>query len=219
VKTLRSLPAAAPLEEKEWASRLAESALARLVLLGLNTGMIDEIGGQEGPDKRLLFSAPGGEAWVYANIYEYEIPLVRLGDRLEVEVPAMPGEKLSGEVRAIDTVVDPATRTVKVRALVENKEGFLKPDMFVNVVLRAELGSLLAVPEEAVLATGASSLVFVDKGKGVFEPRRVILGQRAEEAYEVKSGLTEGEHVVTNGNFLVDSESRLKAALGAHQHD
>ncbi len=221
LKTLQSLPAEAKVEEKEWASRLVEGVLTKLIRLGLNAEMIDEIGKYDAPDKSLLFSIPGGEAWVYANIYEYEIPLIKVGDPLEVEVPAAPGKTLAGEIRAVDTVVDPMTRTVKVRARVKNEEGFLKPDMYVNARLKVDLGNVLMIPDEAVLSTGTSSIVFVDKGKGLFEPRRVTLGQRAEGAYEVKEGLMEGERVVTNGNFLVDSESRLKAALtsmAGHAH-
>ena len=213
LRTLRGLPAGAAMEEKEWASRLAESALSKLLLLGLNQEMIDEIGKLDAPDKRLLFSMAGGQAWVYANIYEYEIPLVKVGDTLEVEIPAAPGVTLVGIIQSMDTLVDPMTRTVKVRAVVENKEGFLKPDMFVNARLKVNLGNILVVPEEAVFSTGASSIVFVDKGKGLFEPRRVVLGQKAENVTEVKEGLAEGDSVVTNGNFLVDSESKLKAAL------
>lgn len=218
LKTLRSLPAEAPVDQKEWASQLVEAALAKLIRLGLNAELIDEIGQYDAPDKSLLFSVTGGEAWIYANIYEYEVPLIKVGDPLEVEAPAMPGKVLIGQIRSIDTVVDPMTRTIKVRARVKNEEGFLKPDMYVNARLKVELGNILVVPEEAVLSTGTSSIVFVDKGKGLFEPRRVTLGQKAENAYEVKEGVTEGERVVTNGNFLVDSESKLKAALGAHQH-
>ncbi|MGH7198453.1 MAG: efflux RND transporter periplasmic adaptor subunit [Candidatus Omnitrophota bacterium] len=215
LRSLRSLPAGAAMEEKEWAARLVESALSKLLLLGLNQEMIDEIGRLEAPDKRLLFSMAGGEAWVYANIYEYEIPLVKVGDVLEVEIPAAPGTTLVGTIQSMDTLVDPMTRTVKVRAVVENKEGTLKPDMFVNARLKADLGEILTVPEEAVFSTGASSIVFVNKGKGLFEPRRVVLGQKAEGVTEVKEGLSEGESVVTNGNFLVDSESKLKAALSS----
>jgi RND family efflux transporter MFP subunit len=174
--------------------------------------MIDAIAKSEGPDKTLLYVLPGQEAWVYADIFEYEIPLVKVGDTLEVEIAAL-SKKYSGRIRAIDTVVDSKTRTVRVRAVVKNDEGLLKPDLFVNVSLQVNLGSALTVPEEAVFLSGKSALVFVDKGQGLFEPRRVDLGQRAGEVYEIREGLAEGERVITNGNFLVDSESRLKAAL------
>ena len=133
----------------------------------------------------------------------------------------MPGKKITGQIRAVDTVVDPATRTVRVRALVKNEGGVLKPDMYVNVSLEKNLGQALLVPEEAVFFAGQMNIVFVDKGRGLFEPREVVLGQRAGNFYAVDKGLSEGEIVVTNGNFLVDSESRLKSALSAvsgHSH-
>ncbi len=202
-------------KNEAWGKGLAESSQTKLMLMGLNTDLIEEIGKSDGPDKSLLYSVPGAHAWVYANIYEYELPLVSVGDTLEIEVAASPGTKLNGIVRSIDKVVDPMTRSVRVRAQVPNEGGFLKPDMFVNVTVAADLGEVLAVPDEAVFFTGTSNIVFVDKGEGLFEPRPVVVGQKADGAYVVKEGLSEGEKVITNGNFLVDSESRLKAALSS----
>ena len=115
------------------------------------------------------------------------------------------------------------TRSVRVRAVLQNPDGFLKPEMYVNATLRINLGEVLAVPEEAVFMTGEDNIVFVVKSDGIFEPRSVKVGAKSEGYYEVKSGLSEGETVVTSGNFLIDSDSRLKAALtgmsgGGHQH-
>ena len=196
-----------------WAESLAKSAKTKLVLMGLNEEMLEEIGKSEGPDESLISAKLGGESWVYANIYEYEIPLVKIGQAMQVHVPALPGSRLEGKIIAIDTVVDPMTRTVKVRGKVKNESGFLKPDMFVNVVIKADIGMVLAVPEEAILLSGNKATAFVEKEDGYFEPRNVIVGQKTEGSYEIKEGLMEGEKIVTNGNFFVDSESRLKAAL------
>jgi multidrug efflux pump subunit AcrA (membrane-fusion protein) len=104
---------------------------------------------------------------------------------------------------------------------VKNIDYKLKPEMFVNVNLKVNLGNMLAMPEEAVLDSGVKKIVFVDKSDGYFEPREVKLGEKVENYYVVKEGLTEGEIVVTSGNFLIDSESRLKAAIsgmGEHKH-
>ena len=93
--------------------------------------------------------------------------------------------------------------------------------MYVNVSLETNLGKVILVPEEAVFFTGKTNIVFVDKGDGLFEPRRLVLGPKAGDSYVVSDGLTEGEKVITNGNFLVDSESKLKSALsslGSHSH-
>ena len=202
-------------KDEAWGKGLVESARTKLTLMGLSEDLIEEIGKSDGPDKSLLYSIAGGSAWVYANVYEYELPLVSVGDMLEIEAAASPGTKLKGTLRSIDKVVDPMTRSVRVRAQVPNEEGFLKPDMFVNVSVVANLGEVLAVPDEAVFFAGTSNTVFVDKGQGLFEPRPVVVGQKADGAYEIKEGLSEGEKVITNGNFLVDSESRLKAALNS----
>ena len=93
-----------------WAKSLVESSRTKLTRMGLNSQMMESIEKSDAPDKSLLYAVPGGEAWIYANIFEYEIPLVKVGDVLEIEVPALPGKKLAGEIRAIDTVVDAATR-------------------------------------------------------------------------------------------------------------
>ncbi len=206
---------------ENWAAKMVESARTKLTRMGFSPEMIDALETQDGPDKSLLYAVPDGNAWVYATIYEYEISSVKAGDTLRVDVSSAPGKKITGKIRAVDTVVDPVTRTVRVRALVKNEGGVLKPDMYVNVSLEKDLGRVLLVPEEAVFFAGKANIVFIDKGRGLFEPREVVLGQKAGDDYVVSEGLAEGEGVVINGNFLVDSESKLKAALsavGGHAH-
>ena len=115
------------------------------------------------------------------------------------------------------------TRTVRIRAVLDNAEGLLKPEMYVNASLQINLGEVLAVPEQAIFSTGEKNILFVTKPDGVFEPRDVVVGAKSSGYSEIKSGVTEGEMVVTSGNFLIDSESRLKAALeglgaGGHSH-
>jgi membrane fusion protein, copper/silver efflux system len=107
------------------------------------------------------------------------------------------------------------TRTVKVRSEFDNADGALKPDMFGDVVIQQPARQVVVVPESAVLQTGTRSVVFVVKSDGTFEPREVSVGTKSEQFYEVRSGLIAGEKVVTQANFLIDSESRLKAALAA----
>jgi Cu(I)/Ag(I) efflux system membrane fusion protein len=118
-------------------------------------------------------------------------------------------------------VLDPLTRTARVRALLENKDGLLRPEMYANSTIKIDLGKGLAVPSDAIFRTGKENIIFVSLGEGRFEPRSVVTGLEGAGFTEIKSGLAEGERVVTSGNFLIDSESRLKAALGAmggHQH-
>ncbi|MCM8776401.1 MAG: efflux RND transporter periplasmic adaptor subunit, partial [Candidatus Omnitrophica bacterium] len=211
-------------EIKEQAAKLVDSAKIKLRLLGLSDELILEVEKSGKPDRSLLYSEAGGRVWLYAPIYEYEIPLVKVGDQVEVEIPSMPGETFQGTVRSIDPVLDPMTRSVRIRAILGNPEGLLKPEMYGNASIKKELGEKLVIPEEAIFATGERNIVFVLLAANEFEPREVILGVGADNFYEVKSGLREGETVVTSGNFLIDSESRLKAALegietsGGHRH-
>ena len=211
-------------EIKEQAARFIDSARIKLRLLGLSEDLIKEIEAAGKPDRSLLYSDAGGRVWLYAPIYEYEMPLVKVGDKMEAEVSAIPGKKFEGIIRAIDSVLDPMTRSARVRAVLENPEGLLKPEMYANAVVQVDAGEKLAVPEEAVFATGEKNIVFVEKSDGSFEPREVVLGISTEKFSEIRSGVGEGEQVVTSGNFLIDSESRLKSALqgmgskGGHQH-
>ncbi len=206
----------------EQAQRIVEASRIRLKHLGLSDELIQEMEAWSEPQHSLLFAHPGEPVWMYAQIYEYELPLVRVGQAVTVQVPAQT-EPLHGTIRAIDQMIEPMTRTVRIRALLSDPQGQLKPDMYVNVEIAMDQGEVLAIPESAVFATGEKQIVFVDKGEGLFEPRDVAVGVKADGYYEIKSGVAEGELVVTSGNFLIDSESRLKAALGGmtgegHQH-
>ena len=133
----------------------------------------------------------------------------------EVTLPYQPGRTWRGKVTFVNPIVDPGTRTVKVRIEVANEDYALKPDMFADVVLRRELGDALFVPESAVLKPGDRQIVFLDLGDGRLEPREIETGARVEGGYAVLSGLAEGDKVVTSANFLIDSESSLKAALSS----
>ena len=205
------------------AAKLVDSSRIKLRLLGLNDAVVEELEKAGKSDRSLLYSDAGGTVWLYAPIYEYEMASVHVGDPVEVEVPAIADKKIPGVVRSIDSVVDPITRSVRVRARLENPDGILKPEMYVNAVLKTDLGEQLAVPEEAVFATGEKNIVFVVQTGNIFDPREVTLGTKVDHFYEIKGGLQEGEQVVTSGNFLIDSESRLKSALegaggGGHSH-
>src|SRR3989338_6250329 len=223
LKGLEQVKAGAMPEVIEQAQRLVDSSRLRLRRLGLSNELIDEMTTWTGPDQSLLLADPSGRVWLYAPIYEYELPLVKTGQTITIEIPAIPGKTLEGTIRAIDSVLDPATRSARVRAVLTDPENVLKPEMYVNASIAVTAGEVLAVPEAAVFNTGTKQIVFVDKGQGVFEPRDVAVGVKADGFYEVKGGVAEGELVVTSGNFLIDSESRLKPALegvggGGHQH-
>jgi len=159
--------------------------------------------------------------WVIGDIYEYELPFVKIGDRAKITLAYDPGETFEGTATYIYPSLDPKTRTAKVRFDLPNPEFRLKPEMWANVELKTSLGRKLVVPEDAVMDSGTMQMVFVDRGQGHFESRHIQAGVKVQGYYEVLSGLREGERVVTSANFLIDSESQLKGALGGmagHQH-
>ena len=159
--------------------------------------------------------------WVIADVYEYELPFIKVGDKAQITLTYLPGETFEGTATYIYPALDPKTRTAKVRFDLPNPELKLKPEMWANVELKIPLGRKLVVPEEAVMDSGTMQMVFVDRGQGHFESRHIQIGAKVQGYYEVLSGLREGEKVVTSANFLIDSESQLKAATGAmggHQH-
>jgi len=155
--------------------------------------------------------APVHPVWVIASVYPYELPWVRTGMTATILSPFLAEKSRSGTVSAIDPYLDPEGRTAQIRLVAPNARGDLKPDMFVDVLLSASMGRRLAIPEGAVLYVGDRRVVFVDLGDGRFAPRAVTLGAKAGDYYEVVSGLEAGEIVVTSGNFLIASESRLKS--------
>lgn len=151
--------------------------------------------------------------WMEADVYESELPFITLGAAATATLSYVPGRTWTGRVTFIAPIVDPLTRTVKVRSEFDNADGALKPDMFGDVVIQQPAREVVVVPDSAVLQTGTRSVVFLVKSDGTFEPREVSVGTKSDQFYEVRSGLAAGQKVVTQANFLIDSESRLKAAL------
>lgn len=197
----------------ERAEALVSAAALRLRQLGLSEAQIAAYTGMEAAPTNLLLGGSGGSVWVYAQIYEYEISQVRPGLDAEITTPAYPGRTFLGTVKAVDPNLSPETRSLRVRIEVPNPGGLLKLEMFVNAAIKADLGEKLALPEAALLDSGERKLAFVELGEGRIEPREVRVGAVADGYYEILSGVREGEKVVTTANFLIDSESRLKATV------
>jgi Cu(I)/Ag(I) efflux system membrane fusion protein len=152
--------------------------------------------------------------WVIADVPEQDIGQVGLGNRTQVTVDAYPDRKFDGKVTFIYPTLNSATRTVEVRIQTENPKGLLKPAMFANVLIDAGKSiKVLAVPDSAVIDSGTRQVVLIRLAEGRFEPRQVTLGKRGDNYTEITSGIAEGDQVVTAANFLLDSESNLKAAL------
>ena len=167
------------------------------------------------PGEELYTIADLSHVWILADIYEYELGFVKKGQKAAVSLSYDPSAVLTGQVGFIYPTLDPKTRTAKVRFELDNAEEKLKPDMYANVELRINLGTRLAIPQEAIIESGEKQVVFLHLGKGRLEARVIKTGVKAGDWSEVMSGLKEGEHIVTSANFLIDSESRLRSAVDA----
>ena len=152
--------------------------------------------------------------WLYADIYEYELPFIRLGQQASIQLTYLPGEVFTGRAIYIYPSLNPETRTAKVRFEIPNPHESLKPEMYANVEIKIRIGQKLTVPDGAIIDTGIRQIAIIDKGNGYFEPREVKVVRGTEHYYEVIKGLKAGERVVTSANFLIDSESKLKEAVG-----
>jgi len=167
------------------------------------------------PNTTLYKIADHSVVWVQVDIYENEISLIKLGQQATMTLASFPGEEFSGKVTFIWPHLDPKSRTIKVRLEFPNPDMKLLPEMYANVDIIIPLGELLSIPKSSVLRTGKQDIVFVDRGEGNIEMKRVKLGQEAGGYYEVLRGLHKGENVVSSANFLIDSESKVQAAVAA----
>ncbi len=177
------------------------------------------------PGTRLFTIADLSRLWVNLDVYESDLGLIKVGRKVSFNAEAYPGETFEGEVEFIDPFVDERTRTVRVRLTVDNKDLRLKPDMFVRGVVKSAVDedgratsggkdkdSLpLVIPRSAPLVTGTRAVVYVEKEPGLYQGREILLGPRVGEHYIVRDGLTEGEKVVTRGNFKIDSALQIMA--------
>ncbi len=166
------------------------------------------------PEMDLYSIVDLSRVWIIGEVYEYEMPFVKLGQTVEIEMPYSDKKSLrTGKITYIYPSLDAKTRTAKIRIESTNPNFSFKPDMFVNMKIKINLGTHLVVPEDSVMDTGEQQYVFIDKGNGYFEPRPVKAGTSSDGYYVIESGLEEGEQVVTAANFILDSESRLKGAF------
>lgn len=233
------------------ADALIEAAKLKLRLNGLSQEQIDELLLRKEADRSLIISDKENPyVWVYADVYEYELSWVKVGQAVKVTTVAFPGEEFSGRIAAIDPVLNSMTRSLRFRVKIGNPELKLKPQMYADIFIESYLTDKdnlhimpLAVPKGAVLDTGMRKIVYLDLGNGLYSGREVEAGPEAssyvdgqkKSFYPIVNGLKNGDRVVTNGNFLIDSQSQISGigqaaayggALGAkeesmpaaHQH-
>lgn len=169
---------------------------------------------QTRPGEELYTIADLSRIWIVGDIYEYEMPLVAIGQTAQVSLSYAPEISLRARIGFIYPTVDPETRTARVRFEMDNPGERLKPGMYTHLELKVPLGLRLAVPKDAILESGERQIVFIHLGGGRLEWRNAKIGLRSGDWVEILEGVGEGEHVVTSANFLIDSESRLKSAVG-----
>jgi len=161
----------------------------------------------------LLTIADLSRVWIEAKVFEADLDLVRVGMNADVTLPYLPGRTYPATVEYVYPYLHGQSRTGRIRLSLENPDGELKPDMYAQVSLQADLGHRLSVPEEAVIVAGQSRVVFVDLGAGRLKPVRIQTGRAAQGFIEVLAGLSLGDTVVTSGNFLIAAETRLKTGI------
>jgi RND family efflux transporter MFP subunit len=230
------------LEAREQAERLVEAAEVQLRYFDVSDEQIDQLrktrelsktltinspargivtekmalgGMYVKPGMRLLTIADLSRVWVFVDVYEYQLPWVRVGQPAAMTLPYTPGREFTGRVVYIYPYLEKQTRVAKVRLEFENPTLELKPEMYANVVLEADLGrDALLIPREAYIDSGTRQVAFVALGDGKYQPRDVRVGVEAEDGMvEVRYGLDEGERIVTSGQFMLDAESKLKEAV------
>lgn len=180
-------------------------------------GTVINIGARKGqyvtPKTELYMIVDLSKVWVFANIYEYELPWVRVGDQVEMTLTGIPGKTFTGELDYIYPYAESRTRSIKVRLVFDNPELLLKPEMFAEVVIHSDkVVDTIVIPSEAVIRSGREDRVFVVRAPGKFEPTTVKLGFQSAGQVSVLEGLEDGDEVVVSGQFLLDSESSLREA-------
>jgi len=198
--------------------RAGKAASRSLPMRSQTDGVVIEMKARAGmrfmPGQPLFQIADLSRVWVVASVFEQDLAFVRPGQPAVVSLAAIPGRVFAGQVTFVYPTVEPATRTARIRIELPNEDGALKPELYGTVEIDAgDATAVVAIPESAVLDSGTRRVVLIELGGGAFEPREVELGSRGDGYVEVTGGLAAGERVVVDGNFLIDAESNLRAAL------
>ena len=204
------------------ANQVQELTTTRMVkktlhILSPYKGIVLDIGVREGdyvtPKTQMYSLADLDKVWVYADVYEFELPWIKTNDPVEMTFAGVPGKLFKGKIAEIYPYMEEKTRTIKVRIELDNSEGLLKPDMYTNVTIKAgNTIEAVVVPAEAIVRSGKRNQVFIRRDKGKFEPREVKIGITSAGMTQILEGVQPGEEVVTSSQFLIDSESKLREA-------
>jgi membrane fusion protein, copper/silver efflux system len=165
------------------------------------------------PGESIFKLADLSTVWLIADIYEYELPFVKVGLTANITLSNQPGKKFIGKLVYLYPSLEAETRTAKIRFELSNSNFVLKPGMFANAELHIPYGRKLVIPDSALIDTGTKQIVILAGEDGHFTPKEVKVGVKVDDYDEIVSGVSEGDKVVTNANFLIDSESQMKSAL------
>jgi Cu(I)/Ag(I) efflux system membrane fusion protein len=154
------------------------------------------------------------DVWLEGEVFERDLPAVRVGTEVKAEFDALPGEARTGRVSYLYPTLDPETRTARVRVTLQNPGMRLKPGMYATIRIEGAAESVINVPRSAVLSTGQRTMVFVRRPDGMLQPREVKIGESTDDRTRIISGVSVGESVVASATFLVDAESNLGSSLG-----
>ena len=230
-------------EARRGADELIQSAKRRLLYWDISESEIQELEKRGSPRKTMTISSPvdgivmekmifRGESimagmelykiadlstlWILAEIYQYELSWVKVGQQADVELSYLPGKTFRGTITYVYPTLDMETKTAKVRVVVRNTANLdLKPEMFATVkIISPVVVNAVAIPDEAIIRSGERNIAVIALGGGYFDPREIRLGVMADGYVQVLDGIKEGEKIVTSSQFLIDSESNLKAAVG-----
>ncbi|MEZ4871973.1 MAG: efflux RND transporter periplasmic adaptor subunit [Bdellovibrionales bacterium] len=203
-------------------SEMIRSAKIRLKVLGLSDEQINELSRKGSQSEGLLVAGKGQENWVYADVYEIDIPQIKKGLAAQITANFLQGRALAGEVVSIDQVINPETRTAKVRIRLIDTDMPIRPESYVNVKILAPQGEHLSVPIDALMDTGRETFIFVKSQDGNFEPINITVLMETDDRIAIAGSVHEGDEVVVGGNFMLDSESRLNSVLRSsstkHEH-
>ena len=202
-----------PLKEiRRSTNEMVRSAKTRLQVLGLGESQIKALASKGKVSDGLIVSG-NNDNLIYADFFESDLSKIKPGQEVKIKASFIDGKPLDGEVASVDQLIDPKTRTGKVRIKIDKTDLSIRPEAFVSVSISIPLGKHIAAPLESILDTGEDLFVFVKKGEGKFEPRKVTKIFETDKYIAVIKGLHEGEEVVTSANFMMDSESRLKSVI------
>jgi RND family efflux transporter MFP subunit len=242
IRYLKSLPEGTASDARKGAEQLVESGKRRLLNWDIPDKAITALEERTTPEKNMTIYSPSAGVvlekmvvagqnvmpgmalykvadlsvvWAIANVYQDDLPYVKIGTGATTEVSSIPGRTFLGKVQFVSPVLDPSTKTAAVRIAIHNtSDRLLKPQMFANVTIQSPLSkNVLSVSQQAVIHTGQRNIVIVSLGNGYFKPQEVTLGMSASGFVQVLAGLAEGETIVTSSQFLIDSESNLKKAI------